>query len=304
MWNWTDSVALCRVRGAEIRVHPLLLVVAAGACVLGRLDELMQAFAALTLHEVGHAVTARAFGCRIQSIDLLPFGGAARLDRRELTLKAEWSVAAAGPVASFVLAGLVAIFCNESPYAAARLEPFLRFNLTLGVINLLPALPLDGGRVVKCLLQERAGLSLSVRITALVGVAAGGLMLLGSAAAVFLKVYNLTLPVMGLFLLLAAVRELRGLPEQRLYALGRQGGELLRGEGVRVQMFAAHASMRAADALALMRENRFGVLRIVDDEMHTLGELDETALLCGMARHGSRTNVGTLLRFDRNGGVC
>lgn len=298
------SLTVCRVRGAEIRVHPLLIVVAAGACVLGRLDELLQAFAALTLHEACHAITARAFGCRIRSIDIMPFGGVARLDRREMTLQAEWSVAIAGPVASFVIAGLVALFCNASPYTAARLESFLRFNLTLGVINLLPALPLDGGRVAKCLLQERLGLSLSVRITAWSGVAFGALMLLGFTAAVLYRVYNLTLPVMGVFLLLAAVRELRGLPEQRLYALGKRGEELMRGDGVRVQMFAAHASMRASEALSLLRENRFNVLRIVDDEMRTLGELDETALLCGMARHGSRASVGALLRFDRPGKVC
>lgn len=299
-----DSVAVCRIRGAEIRIHPLLIVVAAGACVLGRLDELLQAFVALSLHEACHAITARAFGCRIQSIDVMPFGGVARLDRREMTLQAEWSIAIAGPVSSFIIAGLIALFCNASPYTAARLEPFLRFNLMLGVINLLPALPLDGGRVAKCLLQERAGLSLSVRITAWSGVAIGALMLIGFAVAVLYRVYNLTLPVMGVFLLIAAVRELRGLPEQRLYALGRRGEELMRGDGVRVQMFAAHASMRASEALSLLRENRFNVLRVVDDEMHTLGELDETALLCGMARHGSRASVGTLLRFDRPGKVC
>ncbi len=298
------SVAICRIRGAEIRLHPLLIVVVAGACVLGRLDELMQAFIALSLHEACHAITARAFGCRIQSIDLMPFGGVARIERRGMTLQAEWSIAVAGPVSSFIIAGLVALFCNASAYTAARLEPFLRFNLTLGIINLLPALPLDGGRVTKCLLQERAGLSLAVRITAWTGVAVGILMLLGFAAAVLYRVYNLTLPVMGAFLLLAAVRELRALPEQRLYALGKRGEELMRGESVRVQMFAAHASMCANEALSLLRENRFNVLRVVDDEMRTLGELDETALLCGMARHGSRASVGTLLRFDRPGKVC
>lgn len=294
-----QSISLCRLRETDIRLHPLLPVVAAGACVLGRLDELAMAFVALLMHELCHMAAARAFGCRVLSLDLLPFGGALRLERYSMTMYAEWCVALIGPVASFVLAGLTAAFGASSPYTAARLMPFMRFNLVLGSINLLPALPLDGGRAVKCLLQSRVGLSRAVAITAWTGVAAGSIMLLIFLLAVTRRIYNLTLPVMGLFLLLAAIREINGLPEQRLYAYGKRGAELRSGEGVRVSYFAVCQGMRAADALKLLRDNRFSVLRVIDEGLSAVGEIDETALILGMARLGSGASLEEILKFDR-----
>lgn len=69
----------------ELRVHPLVVVVVAAACVLGRLGELLLAVCALTLHELSHAVVAYVFACPVLSVELMPFGGVARLSRQALS---------------------------------------------------------------------------------------------------------------------------------------------------------------------------------------------------------------------------
>lgn len=291
-----NSVVVCNVRGVELRVHPLLTLVLAAACVLGRLDELVQALFALLLHECAHALAAWAFGGRIRAMEILPFGAALRMDKAVLS---EWGVAAAGPIMSFVVAGVTAIFCTLSPYTNARLKGFLAFNLTLAVINLLPALPLDGGRVVKSLIQPRAGLSFAVKMTGWAGVAAGSAMLLIFALLLHFGATNLTLAVMGIFLLAAAIHELRALPEGRLGELSGRADALLAGEGVSVNQFAAHATMPAADALRLVKSNRYLVIRVLDDKLSLIGELDETALVLGMARLGTNASVGAILSAAR-----
>lgn len=291
---------LCTIRETEIRVHPLAVVVLAGACVLGWLNGLLQALLALTLHEASHAIAAAAFGCRILSAEWMPFGAVLRLGDKSLSPHAEWCIAGAGPLTSFVIAGAASMVAYFFPFIGARIQDFLTFNLLLGVINLLPALPLDGGRIVKCALEKKLGTVKGVRLTAWTGVILGGMMLLMSVAAALLRIYNLTLPVMGVFLLLAAISELRMLPERKLTACLGKSAELYK-TGLSVHEVAARESMTGMDALRLMRENRFNILRVVDERMHTVGELEEGKLMLGMARFGTRTSIGELLQFDRQG---
>ena len=122
----------------ELRVHPLVVVVVAAACVLGRLDELLLCACAVTMHELSHAAAAHAFACPVPSVELMPFGGVARLAPGPLSPRAESAIAAAGPVASLLSAGLTAMCGYLFPAVRGRLETFLTFNLTLAVLNLSP----------------------------------------------------------------------------------------------------------------------------------------------------------------------
>lgn len=284
----------------ELKLHPLIVVVVAAACVLGRMGDLMQAALALTLHEFSHAVVAYVFGCPILSIEIMPFGGVARLERGALPPHTELCIAAAGPVASFFAAGLTAMCGDLFPDTAARLQPFLLFNLTLALTNLLPALPLDGGRMLRALLQNRISYGPATRFAAWLGVAGGCGMLALAIWCAVRGAYNLTLPTMGVFLLLAAVMELRMLPE------GRMGAYLSRYDGVHagraydVHHVAAHASMRTREALSVLRHNRYNVLRVVDGQMRTIGEIDEGILLRAIAEGHGNDEIGALLSFDRH----
>lgn len=293
------SVLLATLGRTQIRIHPLLVIVLAGACVLGRLNELLLSTLAIVLHEAAHAAAATAFGCRIRSIELHPFGGIARMDARYVSPDAEWCIAAAGPAMSFIAAGVSALTCYISPVAGARMEPFLSFNLTLAAVNLLPALPLDGGRIVRHILQEKVNASFAYRATAWAGVAIGIAMLLLTGVAAYLNVYNLTLPVMGGFLLLASGNELRAAPEKRLAALWQKEDAILHGS-MDVQYIAAHASMVATEALRLMRGNRYTYIRVVNVQMRLLGEVDETTLMTSMVQYGSEISLGDVLARTKN----
>jgi Zn-dependent protease len=114
------------------------------------------AFGSVVLHELGHALMARRLGVRVASIDLHFFGGAARMADSSRSPGDEIKIAAAGPAVSFALAGL--------GYAAATvtgwsdLVMFAGVNLVIGLFNLLPVFPSDGGRILRALLARRRGL--------------------------------------------------------------------------------------------------------------------------------------------------
>ena len=120
-------------------------------------------FASLLLHELGHALVARAKGIRVLGITLFMFGGVARTSREASTPGAEFQIAGAGPLVSFALAGLfwavrhygAALGVDESVLVVAGFLSAL--NFILAVFNLLPGFPLDGGRLLRAMLWRATG---------------------------------------------------------------------------------------------------------------------------------------------------
>ena len=279
----------------ELRINPLTLPVVAGAFVLGRGNEFLFALLALLLHEGSHCLMARAFGCRIESMELLPFGGVARIRQGDLSPYGEFCIAAAGPAASFLLGSFTAALAYWFPLAMTSLDWFLTYNLVLALVNLVPALPLDGGRMLRCLLSERLGEGRATRLACLLGILSGGAMV--GLWLMFRREDGLhfTLPVIGLFLLLTAFLELGRGPERQVSAYVKLRGNLRGGDGVAVNTIAARASMSAGEAMRILKTNRYNVLRVVDGSMHTLGEVDEARLISAIADRGLHTALGDLL---------
>ncbi len=287
--------------GTELRVHPLLLPVLAAACVLGKLNALLAALLAIVLHETSHAILCYAFGVRVYALELMPFGAVARVDRQGMMGQAELCIAAAGPVTSLVIAGCTAMCADLFPRTMPLLRTFMTYNIVLAAVNLLPALPLDGGRVLRTLLQKRMTLHTSSVLLSGLGILFGTGFLTLTVCCALREIYNLTFPTMGLFLIVAGIRELRLLPETEVRAYVRRLDALQRGEGCQVRLLLAHASMPASEAVRLLERDSFNVLRVVDEKMRLLGELDESALLRGVAVYGGERSVGELLTFDREG---
>jgi len=117
-------------------------------------------FISILLHEMGHSVVARNYGIPIKGITLFIFGGVAELGHNPQTPKQEFMVAAAGPFVSFLLgllffglAGLVkSTELSIQIYAVFRYLFFI--NIVLAIFNLLPAFPLDGGRIFRAILWK------------------------------------------------------------------------------------------------------------------------------------------------------
>ena len=178
-----QGIPLFKVRGIQIRMHytfPLILVFAAFqfALITGRgltgavfgVVVMSILFAIVVLHELGHSLAAQSYGIQVKQIVLLPIGGLAQLGRMPEKPIQELVISAAGPLVNFALAAVLAVFGlaygqDLGLQLALRLPAGITFgavfsyifaaNLFLGLFNLLPAFPMDGGRILRSLLAMR-----------------------------------------------------------------------------------------------------------------------------------------------------
>jgi stage IV sporulation protein FB len=150
----------------------------------GWLQQSLVLFASVLLHELGHVWIARRLRLRVYEIELLPYGGVARMEElSKLGGTAEAAVAIAGPLTSLSAAGVLYMFRDASQLIWLG----CRVNLILCVFNLLPLIPLDGGRLARNLMIFFMGYRQATRI----------LILAGRAAAFALLGYNIHMLVQG-----------------------------------------------------------------------------------------------------------
>lgn len=150
------------------------------------------AFGSVLLHELGHALMARHLRIPVAGIELHFFGGAAKLMAPPRTPGDEIAVAAAGPAVSFALGGLGMVLAALTDWQVFTLLGWI--NLIMGLFNLLPALPMDGGRIFRALMQRRTSFLHATEIAVVVArVAAIGL---GLAGLLTLHLYIVVLAVM------------------------------------------------------------------------------------------------------------
>lgn len=146
------------IRLFGLRIDPAALQHGYTPFILGLIAAL-GLFASVLIHELGHSVVARRYGVRVKRITLWLLGGVAQLEEMPRQRGAEAVVAVAGPLTSFVVSALCWLLLASTPPGALVVQfifGYLAFmNVALGTFNLLPALPLDGGRVLRSLLALR-----------------------------------------------------------------------------------------------------------------------------------------------------
>lgn len=188
-------------------------------------------FLCVVLHEFGHALTGKRFGFKTKDIILLPIGGVARFEKLPEKPKQEFLVAIAGPMVNFFIALVLYLVTQSSVHdllnidissvnAANFLTLLWMVNLSLGLFNLIPAFPMDGGRIFRAFLSMFQPREKATKIAASVGfVLAFGFILLGI-------MYNPFMIILGAFIILSASSESSIVSAQALLA-GHTAGEIV-----------------------------------------------------------------------------
>jgi Zn-dependent protease/CBS domain-containing protein len=292
------SVPLGRLFGIPIRVHLSLVLLLGWIAAAGSQKGLpgialvaVGMFACVIAHELGHGLVARRLGVRVLDITLLPFGGVARMAAMPRKPRHELWIALAGPAVNFVLAPAFFaahwLFEPRHPDLLSLTAPGLgmlaALNLLIGAFNLLPAFPMDGGRVLRALLAERTAYLPATRAAAH----------MGQLLALCLATYGVIggEPVflfVAMFIFLGAVEE----------SSRTQTAALLEGVAVGEAMMTRFSTLqradslgRAADLLLAGTQSDFPVME--GDEV--AGILTRQRLIRALARGGREPYVSEVM---------
>jgi len=271
---------VCTVLGIKLRVNILFFFLLVLYAVAGLLFDALIIFAVVVLHELWHMIVALGNGYEIEEIELLPFGGVVRLRGMiEVNPAAEFKSAAAGPLASLVTAvvalGWFSSAGNLGPYA----QLFVLTNLAVGLFNLLPITPLDGGRMMRAILVQRLGFIAGNRISAQIS---GYLLVLLSVlivAGIFTGIVSAMALLVVAFLILAWRRERANALYILFRYIIRRESDILSDRVMAVQQLVATKDVTIREVLQFITPQRYHMIVVLDSNLETLGTVGEKQLL-------------------------
>lgn len=278
---WFGAVQWMAV-GLEAAVFAVIFIILLFVCVL--------------LHEFGHVFAARRYGIRTPDITLLPIGGLASLERMPEKPSQEVIVALAGPAVNVVIAFVLVAFAGarldpaalnlmENP-ASDMLARVAIANIALVVFNLIPAFPMDGGRVLRALLAMRMGFVRATRVAAVVG----------QSFAIFLGFIGLLgnplLILIAVFVYLAATAESQYV-EMRSLARG-----YLARDAMITRFEALSPTSTADDAVALLLRTTQQEFPVLDQSTRLQGIVTRDTLIEVLRDRGGSTPVAEFMHTD------
>lgn len=164
------SLKIGRIAGIDIELHWLFILLILVFLYLSPTFGfvLILLFLCVLVHELSHSITAQRNGIKVSRIILLPIGGASIINELQIDPKVEFNIAIAGPVMSLLLGALfgVAVIFTPPGMITLLVQVLFVINILLGAFNILPAFPMDGGRVVRSYLQRRRSFYDATMITA------------------------------------------------------------------------------------------------------------------------------------------
>jgi Zn-dependent protease len=296
--KWVYTIG--RLAGTEIKVHLTFVLFLGWWALLGYQQAgpsgalsatvlLLALFACILLHEFGHILMARHYGVRTPDVILLPIGGVARLERIPEEPRQELLIALAGPAVTAAIALVLYLLLrltggdagvDELNPVAPFLNQLLVTNVWLLLFNMIPAFPMDGGRVLRALLASRMGIVRGTRVAAMLGqilAVAGGL-------------YGITaqhplLVLVAFFVFLGAGAEVAAV-EARAAGEGLNVGQMM---VTNFRTLPIHATLSDAVDMLLSGEQR--EFPVVDNLGRTEGILTRDNLIRGLSQRGPGSTV-------------
>lgn len=257
--------------GVRFRIHPLFSVMLLLSAITGYFIEIVTLFGVVLIHELGHAAAAKGFGWRLKEVQLLPFGGVAVTEESgSVPLWQEVVVVLAGPLQNvwMLLFGWAATSLGLFPEAWGSY--FVQANLTIALFNLLPILPLDGGKLLQAAICLWLPYKTAMHCSLVISLASGSLMTL--AACLYLLAgqggIQLNWLLIGLFLLAVNGSDLKRLPYyfMRFLVHRETVWRRLAERGTLARPIVVRGHRRVSDIVKLFMRDKLHLVYVVDEQ--------------------------------------
>lgn len=277
----------------RIAVSPIMLLMAVYFVAVGMAYEFVCTLSAVMLHECAHAKVAKKLGYELNVIKLMPYGAALCGDA-SMTPRHEALIAVAGPLFNLSISLVFAALWWLVPSSYLFTQAFCCCNLYIGVFNLLPVYPLDGGRIALSLLSLKLKRGKAYFIMRIVS-AVAGLVAVGLFVWSAFYTPNICLLSVGLFMIISAL-----IPDMRakyttLFSLEARRTKL--SAPTEIKRFAVSDTAELAALVGMLDSDKYCEFDILNDNLEFVGTFTETELTEAIKVHGYTATAGKVMEI-------
>lgn len=286
-----------KIYGIKININPFTWIFVILLIVTGYPAELAAILLTVLVHEFGHVYAAKKFNIEVLQIDIFPFGGIAVLDSIVFVRPdIEILIALAGPLSNIFFAFFIMLI---SQLTDINMDYLIKMNAGMAAFNLLPGLPLDGGRVVKGILSCFIGFNKAVRATIFTSYVISSLMLYYSINTIFKEDINFVSAILAVLLIIAAKKEKSKVAFLHLRDAAYKKAEFYK----RGMMSVSHIAVLEKEELKNIINNfvpmKYHIIIILDKNLREKLYITETQLFDYAVKNGLNSRIGDIINIEK-----
>ena len=278
--------------GIRVKFHPLFFLFGIFYALKGDIFIFLIYVLSALLHEMGHSFMAGKLGYRLKEVVLYPFGAVVGGNVEGLKRKDEILVAIAGPILSLSVALFFVALWWIFPDLYAFTDVVVSVNLSVGLVNLLPCYPLDGGRILLALLKIKLGEKKGILIAKILGVILSLLLVALFVYSIFVKL-NISLLFFALFILFGTFSKNRDSVYIKL-AVIKSKERLV--SGMEIRHVAVSENIDLKGVLSIIDNDKINVVHLLDDNYNEVATINQAELYRIMAENSVYTILKTTIQ--------
>lgn len=269
-----------------IRVSKVFLLYLIVLVIIGFKGKFLISFIFVFIHELVHYGFARKLGFNGFGIEILPIGTVLKLDDLdEATPKEDLIISISGPLVNLILACVFYFF--KKNYSLNYLDLIYMSNLALGIFNLIPAFPLDGGRILRDILALKTYYKRANKITVNVSFVLGFFMLGFSIVIWILNSFKVGIFIISIFIIISSYKEKERIVYLIMGDIVRKKYKFLKKGYIENRSISMYYKKTLLEAISIIDKNKYTVFLVLDEDMKTIGVLYEEELIDGLKIYGN-----------------
>ncbi|MFL0251218.1 M50 family metallopeptidase [Clostridium neuense] len=265
---------------------------------IGFRRQLLPVFVFVILHEFVHYLTARKLGFSGFHIEILPFGASIKFrNLEEASYKEELIISISGPIMNFVLA--VIFYAALRKYDCTELYNFFIINLSLGIFNLLPAFPLDGGRILRDILCKKFSYKKASKITVYLSIVLSIMLIMMYFIFLFCGADNPNLILISLFILFCSFKERRRIVYVIMEDIMKKKLKFIKNGVIENRTISIFYKKDLLFGLSMVDKNKYTMLTVLNENMKTMKTIYEEEIINALKEYGNIT-FEELIQIKKN----
>ncbi len=289
--------SMLKVLGIKFKFNLLFIIILFLFSISGLFITASLSFLVVLLHELAHSITAKREGVLVKEIELLPFGGVAKFrDLIQLKPESELRIALAGPLLNLILAAVTLILLRYRILPSLAGYFFLKVNLSIALFNLIPALPLDGGRILRAYLTTKVGFKEATYYSLRISRALSVILAILSIILLYFGYTNILLLLISFFIYFIALKEGKYASYVLMQYIAKKKGRIFKEQVVPIQQLLANEETPLGEILDKLVPNQFHIVTVVDDQLDIIGVVTEDKFINSLITEGIEEPIKNLLK--------